>query len=64
VGGWRPLAEETREFRSLALAADACTVWITRRIPNEYRGFLTWVERAGPKTYNVVDVTDARSSTD
>lgn len=64
IGGFASLAEETREFWSVALAADTCTAWMTRRVPSEYCGFLAWVERAGDKAYNVVDVTDARSSAD
>lgn len=64
VGGFASLAEETREFWSVALAAETCTVWMTRRVPTEYCGFLAWVERAGAKAYNVVGVTDARSSAD
>jgi Protein of unknown function/Domain of unknown function (DUF1835) len=62
LGGWPSLAEATKEFWSLALAAEASTVWLTRRVPAEYCGFLAWAERAGTKKYNVVDVTDAMSS--
>ena len=61
VDGWTSLEEETRGFWSLTLGAEACTVWLTRRVPTEYCGFLAWVERAGAKGYNVVDATDARS---
>jgi hypothetical protein len=59
-----PLADEVEDFWSLALAADSCTVWFTRRVPGEYCGFLGWMELAGDRTYNVVDVTDVRSRTD
>ena len=62
LGGRPSLAEETKEFWSLALEAEVCTVWLTRRVPAEYCGFLAWAEGAGAKTYNVVDVTDARSN--
>jgi hypothetical protein len=59
LSGWPSLARATKEFWSHALAAEAPTVWLTRRIPVEYCGFLAWAERAGAKTYNVVDVSDA-----
>jgi hypothetical protein len=52
------------DFWSRALAADDCTVWFTRRAPAEYCGFLAWMELAGDRTYNVVDVTDVRSTAD
>lgn len=62
--GWRSIADLTKEFWTTALEAKDRTVWFTRRVPSEYCGFLAWVERAGAKHYNVVDVTDARSSVD
>jgi len=59
-----PLADEVEDFWSRALAADDCTVWFTRRVPAEYCGFLAWMELAGDRTYNVVDVSDVRSQAD
>jgi hypothetical protein len=64
LDGWRSIADQTKEFWTIALGATACTVWFTRRVPSEYCGFLAWVERVSAKRYNVVDVTDARSSVD
>jgi hypothetical protein len=62
--GSRSIADETKEFWASALGAEACTVWFTPRVPSEYCGFLAWLERAGAKPYNVVDVTNERFSVD
>lgn len=55
---WLP--DDTKSFWSDALRAEACTVWMTRRVASEYCGFLEWVRRAGDRPYKVVDLTDAR----
>jgi len=62
--GWSSFPEDVKDFWSLALAEEACTVWMTRRVPMEYCGFLAFVEAAGEKDFRVVDMTDVVTTTD
>jgi hypothetical protein len=56
---WPSMDELSKEFWSLSRDSEECTIWMTRRTPREYCGFLAWLEQSGAKTYNVVDLTDA-----
>ena len=51
---------EMDRFWDLALSAPGRrVVWVTRRSPQDFMGFLHWVSRLGDAAYDVVDLTDA-----
>jgi len=56
---WDWLPEDTRDFWSVALAANGRTVvWTTKRMVREYSAFLEWVRLLEERPYDVVDLTD------
>src|SRR5688572_7445470 len=57
---WSWLPDSVRRFWAQALEFDTPTVWFSKRSAKEYAGFLEWVDRAGERPYQVIDVSEAR----
>jgi hypothetical protein len=50
---------EMEEFWRDCDRSEKCVVWFSRRTVHEYSGFLEWIWRRKPGTYDVIDLTDA-----